>query len=67
MQATSLKPVVEILVRGTADAPGIALCEYEDNNQVIRLPAESQSPRTWDCGYMRRFADSPHRPTAQGF
>ena len=32
MQATSLKPVVE----GTADAPGIALCEYEDNNQVIR-------------------------------
>ena len=32
MEATSLKPVVE----GAADAPGFALCEYEDNNQVRR-------------------------------
>ncbi|MDE2817653.1 MAG: sulfatase-like hydrolase/transferase [Chloroflexota bacterium] len=32
MQATSLKPVVE----GTEDAPGFALCEFEDNNQVVR-------------------------------
>ena len=32
MQATSLKPVVE----GSEDAPGFALCEFEDNNQVVR-------------------------------
>ena len=32
MQATSLKPVVE----GAEDAPGFALCEFEDNNQVRR-------------------------------